>query len=438
MQYLHKTISIILLSSITQIFAGFGCRENAIDTGGNAGMEFLAAEDVGVTDVYLRIRLPFSFTQQPVMLKRDTTIIFRTILNTQDTLVSDEHLLPNHTYTYTLSYHIGQNTTPDAHLTITTMDTTSHNFTWTIDTLGDGNSSVLYDVCLINDTMAFAVGEIYKKDSTGNYETEMYNTARWNGKEWILTKAYFYYNGNKYVTQLYSIFAFSENDIWVGTAGPYHWNGQSWQTYNMTGIFNGRVNKFWGTSSSNLYMVGTNGSITHYNGTSWEKMESGTNTNIMDAWGIVNPKTGKTEIYCPVTSYWTPGDKMILKITSPNAIDTIAWGTGRNIVSVWTWRGYPMFTAGDGVFENRNGTAWQEMSIGANIYTNRIRGTDINDVFVIGGFGLISHYNGVNFKLVRLDMINGGGYSGIAVNDHLIIAAGGDVSRAIVAIGKRY
>ncbi|MBI3006249.1 MAG: hypothetical protein HYY49_12660, partial [Ignavibacteriales bacterium] len=40
-------------------------------------------------------------------------------------------------------------------------DTTSHNFTWTIDTVGDGNSSVLYDVAIINDTLAYAVGEIY-------------------------------------------------------------------------------------------------------------------------------------------------------------------------------------------------------------------------------------------------------------------------------------
>ena len=51
-----------------------------------------------------------------------------------------------------------------------------------------------------------------------------------------------------------------------------HENGQS-------------VNKLWGTSSSDLYGVGYNGMITHYNGRTWQKIESGTTTNINDIWG---------------------------------------------------------------------------------------------------------------------------------------------------------
>jgi len=36
-------------------------------------------------------------------------------------------------------------------------DTTNHEFTWQTFTLGDGGSSVLYDVAIINDTLAYAV-----------------------------------------------------------------------------------------------------------------------------------------------------------------------------------------------------------------------------------------------------------------------------------------
>ena len=46
-------------------------------------------------------------------------------------------------------------------------DTTSHNYAWQTFILGDGNSSVLYDAAIINDTLIYAVGEIYLKDSTG-------------------------------------------------------------------------------------------------------------------------------------------------------------------------------------------------------------------------------------------------------------------------------
>jgi hypothetical protein len=280
-----KRMKFVILISVLIIIAGFGCRENAVDPGGGKGPEFLTAEDVGVTDVWLRIKLPFSRTQQPVTLKRDTTTIFHSTITVPDTLILDECLLPNHIYTYTLISYIGSKSAPEAHITITTMDTTSHNFTWEVDTLGDGNSSVLYDVAIINDTCAWAVGEIYKKDSLGQFETEMYNMAKWNGSKWTLSKAYFYFNSIRYVTQLYSICAFSENDIWVGTAGPYHWDGISWKTYAMAGIFIGRVNKFWGTSSTNLYMVGANGSIAHYNGTSWEKVGSETDVDLTDVWG---------------------------------------------------------------------------------------------------------------------------------------------------------
>ncbi|MGH2567306.1 MAG: hypothetical protein ACRDGA_03130 [Bacteroidota bacterium] len=36
-------------------------------------------------------------------------------------------------------------------------DTTSHNFAWQTFVLGDGNS-ILYDVAIVNDTLAYAVG----------------------------------------------------------------------------------------------------------------------------------------------------------------------------------------------------------------------------------------------------------------------------------------
>jgi hypothetical protein len=442
-RYKETRMRFLILICVAVILASFGCRENAVDTGGNAGMEFLTAENVGVTDVYLKIRLPFSLTQQPITLKRDTTTILHTMLYTQDTLVADEHLLPNHTYTYTLIQSIGNNSQTRARLTINTMDTTSHNFTWEIDTLGDGNNSALYDVALVNDTCAWAVGEIYKKDSLGNWDNEPYGAARWDGRRWNLMKVRYHdYNSSiTYPGVLRAVYAFSSNDIYVCSYANFlHWDGTRWteKAFFMTSIpFTGQVNKIWGTSGSNLYCVGNSGAIYHYDGTSWEKLTSGTTTDIMDAWGILNPKTGKTEVYCPVTSYWTPQDKMILKITSPTTIDTIAWGTGRKIFSVWSQDEFPMFTAGDGVFENRIGSAWHEMNIGATIFTNRIRGSAINDVFVVGDLGLISHYNGLNFNLIRLDMMSGGGYGGLAVNDRLIIAVGGDVSCAIIAIGKR-
>ena len=51
-------------------------------------------------------------------------------------------------------------------LTVTTMDTTSHNFTWQSWTFGDIGSSVLYDVAIINENNIWAVGEINIADTS--------------------------------------------------------------------------------------------------------------------------------------------------------------------------------------------------------------------------------------------------------------------------------
>ena len=46
-------------------------------------------------------------------------------------------------------------------LLLTTLDTTSHDFSWKTFTFGGGGGSVLNDVAIVNDTLAYAVGEIY-------------------------------------------------------------------------------------------------------------------------------------------------------------------------------------------------------------------------------------------------------------------------------------
>jgi hypothetical protein len=56
-------------------------------------------------------------------------------------------------------------------------DTTSHNFTWTLQKLGGASGSVLYDVAIVNDTLAYAVGEMYLNDSVGQNDPQPYNLA---------------------------------------------------------------------------------------------------------------------------------------------------------------------------------------------------------------------------------------------------------------------
>ena len=152
------------------------------------------------------------------------------------------------------------------------LNTTSHNFVWEIDTLG-GYGSYLNDVAIIDENNVLVVGNI-------ETDTMEYNAAHWNGSEWELMGIY------SNTLDLYSIHYFSEDDIWVTShCFPLHWNGIEWTLYHlnnmgMPGVCVGEA--IWGTAPSNLYFVGDNGSIVHYDGVSFNQMESGTDVDLLD------------------------------------------------------------------------------------------------------------------------------------------------------------
>ena len=48
-------------------------------------------------------------------------------------------------------------------------------------------------------------------------------------------------------------------------------------TYHLYGV--------WGSSGSDVFAVGGNGTILHYNGSAWSSMTSGTTNNLLGVWG---------------------------------------------------------------------------------------------------------------------------------------------------------
>lgn len=115
--------------------------------------------------------------------------------------------------------------------------------------MGGGTSSTLYDVEIANDTLVYAVGDLYLPG-----ESNRYNLAVWNGNEWKIQRLTYYYQGIPTYPVLYSLFVFGLNDIWFVGEGIYHWDGME---YTFTGMppnwGPNNVFKVWGSSSSNVY-----------------------------------------------------------------------------------------------------------------------------------------------------------------------------------------
>ena len=143
------------------------------------------------------------------------------------------------------------------------VDSTSHTFFYTIDTLGNYGSE-LHDVAYVNEDNIWVVGNI--ETDSGEY-----NAAHWNGSEWEFIGIY------SNTLDLHSIYYFNENDIWVtSTCFPYHWDGVSWTQYHLNNmgldVCTGYAS--WGTASTNMYFAGLDGAIVHYNGTNFTQMNS--------------------------------------------------------------------------------------------------------------------------------------------------------------------
>lgn len=307
-------------------------------------------------------------------------------------------------------------------------DTTSHAFTWQTYVLGDGGASTLYGAAIINDTLIYVVGDIEKMDSTGQFE--MYNLATWNGQNWKLRKVPYIYQGQPFYGQIPWIYALNAKDIWFGNS--VHWDGQHFSNVDIgISIFSGiGSNKMWASSAGQFYVVGKQGTIAYSpdHGNSWQKLSSGTTTDIHDVWGI------EGVVYCAVSNTFDPNaEKKILKITNEDKVDSLKW-LGRSVGSVWTPDGKHLYTAGDGVFEN-DGSGWKEMVTGASIFTSSIRGNDNNDLVVVGGFGFIAHWNGKDFKIYppNGDII----YKALAMKGNTVVAVGTTGEDAVVTIGKR-
>jgi hypothetical protein len=323
-------------------------------------------------------------------------------------------------------------------------DSTSHNFSWQTYALGDGSSSsTLYDVAIINDTLAYAVGEIY-------YNTSICNLARWNGQRWdtMHVSVTLTYTSSQMVTDqdpLKTVFAFDANDIWVVSqaGGVSHWNGAQWVMLSIP--FNqgpGACNRIWGTSSSNLYFVGNNGRIIHYNGTSWTKIESGTTLNIYDVYGAYNSVISQWEILAVAEDVGSSNARKILKITGTTASslsDTpIAWPLN----GVWFVPGEHYYVVGSGIYE-KNSLSESNWTVHlldiTTYYTGAIRGNATNDVIVGGAYGELLHYNGSTWKsyISEVGLGSNGVYGSVAIRNNLVIAVGENNPLAAIAIGKR-
>jgi hypothetical protein len=368
----------------------------------------LKLEDVSCTEAWLQLTTNNIQLPATINLLKNNSVAQVFNLNTQDSLLYINSLLPNQNYSFQVSSI--QHPASSNKVTATTLDTTSHNFSWQTFEFGKHSSSTLYDVALINGNDIWAVGEIYLNDSLGNPDSKRYNAIKWNGTNWTVIRIPYNYQGADFYNPIQSVFAFGPNDIWFCGNGVIHWDGNNFNPMpiptNVWGPY--QMNKIWGNSSNNLYIVGNNGIIAHYQNGIWSKIESGTDVNLIDIYGTPNGEA------VWVSGYEDFKPTVLLKIFN-SRIETVfnsrdylfvfdpvnlsggiegVWTINNNFIYVTTW--YSLYRKSVNSVSS-NAEALRPGSI-VTAFGSKSRGSDINNIFTVGYRNSIYHFNGITFR----------------------------------------
>jgi hypothetical protein len=378
-------------------------------------------------------------------LYRDDSLVISQSISGGSGYIRDTGLEPNENYSYHIGYlKEGKAKDRTQAVNITTLDTTSHDFTWTVETLGD-YGSYLNDVAIVDENNIWVVGYITLGDS-------IYNAAHWDGNAWDMVHLpAVTYGGGLSMGWLTSIFAIDENNIWCfSSAGSYlKWDGNEW-TSEWIPYRDGGIKAIWASSPEDVWFVGDKGSIVHYDGSGFTRIESGTEINLTNIEGTPDCKniwicgydnlTGSILLKGNLSGFHT-----INRITSETSFGQP--GIISHIYEdIWIESNHYTYIAASGrIYQalfstqgNADENIWWDYS--NNSYPPRITtidGTNPNNIFIAGHYSAIFHFSGKSWKYIETTEAEDNIWYAMDTIGNIVVVVGISGSiRGIVAIGK--
>ncbi|MBU0712415.1 hypothetical protein KKA87_10935 [bacterium] len=393
------------------------------------------------TYVRLSVSISDSGCVRQYALQRDSVMVMSDTLFGKDTILIDSDLEPSTTYQYRiLIRNKGKTIDASEPFPVLTPELSEHYvYNWDIDTIGDYNS-YLNDVFIVDENNVWAVGDIDTGDSS-------YNAIHWDGEKWNFVHITGWYCGRFIQTELNSIFYFDENDIWALGSYPFHWDGTEWTFYQLTdmGIISGGLaGDIWAIDPHDIFFIGRNGRIVHYNGQSFEKMDTGTKVDLTDIWGEIDPETGDVHIWvcgkadnslASVILYFKNGEWHTIYeryADNTNSLDDVVrynphcntiW-THPSSEKLWVGGGYGLFTLDNKFYPTKYTEIDVLGEIGYFSYPHKIRGNNPYDIFITGGYSSLYHYNGQTWHRYQELFDDDKEFGAIKVKDDTIYIVG--------------
>jgi hypothetical protein len=128
----------------------------------------------------------------------------------------------------------------------------------------------------------------------------------------------------------------------------------------------------WGSSPSDIFAVGVAGTLLHYDGTRWDR---------------INKDIGRA-----LTNVWGTRRKNLHDV----------WGSDNNLFVIGV----------TGTILHYDGANWRAMNSDANSDLWGVWGSSASDVYAVGGAGTILHYDGMNWVSIPGSNTNDGCFCG--------------------------
>jgi len=145
----------------------------------------------------------------------------------------------------------------------------------------------------------------------------------------------------------------SNNVFAVASDGSlWHYDGTTWQA--MTGGTIQVLSGTWGSGASDVFAVGENGTILRYDGVSWTAQPNGTpqGQDLRGVWG-----TSRTDVFAVGGNAWPGGGATILHYDG-TTWSTLPSGTTQDLLAVWGRSASDVFVVGYGGILHYNGSSW--------------------------------------------------------------------------------
>lgn len=185
------------------------------------------------------------------------------------------------------------------------------------------------------------------------------------------------------------VWGLDAQNVWmVGNQGTIlKWDGSSWQRQESNTTQT--LSAVWGSSATDVWAVGTSGTVLRWNGTAWSVIPSATSAYFSGVWG-----TGPDNVWIVGNDgsifYWN-GSSFMRSVPAPSKPLTRVWGLDKT--SIWA-------IGSEGTILKFDGATWTQQNSDTNAYLLGLWGAGTNTVWAGGAGGVMTKWNGIAWARV--------------------------------------